>query len=131
MKFMMFDMREYTDDTVAVYTQVTGCSKFKEVRTPFLNASIMPTADEEAAGELKPNASQGLMNALWLARLARPDVSKAINVLKTKLQAWSKNNDRHLYRIFCYLQSTRDHMLCGHVGDHPDKLYLRIYTDAC
>ena len=127
---MMFDMLEYTDDTIAAYTKVTGCTKFKKARTPFLNESSLPKADEEVLGELKPNASQCLMKALWLARLSRPDVSKAITDLTTKVQSWSKNDDRRLFRIFCYLHTTRDDMLCGHVGDHADKLYLRVYMDA-
>ena len=76
---MMFDMREYTDDTIAVYSKVTGCIKFKNARTPFLNESSLPKADREVVGELKPNASQCLMKPLWLARLSRPDVSKAIS----------------------------------------------------
>ena len=96
MKLMRFDMREYTNDTVTMYTKVTGCIKLKKARAPFLNESSLPKADEEAVGELKPNASQCLMKALWLARLARPDVSKAINDLTTKVQSWSRNYDRRL-----------------------------------
>ena len=50
MKFMMFNMREYTDDTIAVHTKVTGCTKFKKARMPFLNESSLPKDDEEVVG---------------------------------------------------------------------------------
>ena len=38
-------------------------------------------ADEEARGELAGGACSVLMKALWLARLARPDLNKAITDL--------------------------------------------------
>eukprot|EP00973_Karenia_brevis_P014216 1933961-Karenia_brevis.AAC.1 len=84
----------------------------------------MSAADDKAKGELGIHASKLLMKGLWLARLARPDIAKAINDMTTKVQKWSKNDDRRLYRIFCYLKTSREYMLCGHVGDPPEKLFL-------
>ena len=101
LKLMLFDMRDYCDDCSRLYTKVTGCGKFKHARTPFLPDSSCPPGDDEVAGELKPNACKCLMKCLWLGRLARPDIMKAVNDLTTFVQKWSKNHDRKLYRIFC------------------------------
>ena len=49
-----------------------------------------------------------LMKGLWLGRLGRPDVQKAIQHLATKIHKWTKNHDRMLHRLMCYLWATRD-----------------------
>ena len=59
----------------------------------------MTDADEGARGELAPNACKILMKALWLGRLARPDIVKPINDLATKVQAWTKADDKKLLRL--------------------------------
>ena len=64
LRLMLFDMRDYVDDCCRLYTHVTGCDKFKNVRTPFLPDSSCLPEDDEVAGELKPNACQCLMKCL-------------------------------------------------------------------
>ena len=41
LEFMLFDMREYTDDCCAIYTKCTGIDKFKKASTPFLSDSSL------------------------------------------------------------------------------------------
>eukprot|EP00973_Karenia_brevis_P075191 10445029-Karenia_brevis.AAC.1 len=36
------------------------------------------------------------MKALWLARLARPDIAKAINDLFCKITKWTRNDDKRM-----------------------------------
>ena len=115
---------------ISAYTKCTGISTFKKATTPFLSDSSLDKADDDVKGQLTVHSSKCTMKVLWLARLARPDVMKACNDLTTKANNWSRNDDKRLYRIFCYLHTTRNHMLCGHIGDHPDKLFLRCFTDA-
>ena len=50
-----------------------------------------------------------------LARLARPDMSKAINDLTANIHKWSKNDDKRLCRLMCYMQSSKH-----------DKLLVRL-----
>ncbi len=72
------------------------------------------------------------MKCLWLARLARPDIIRAIGQLATKVQQWSINEDKMLYRLMCYIHSTRDLMMIGNV-DHRERtedLRLVLFTDA-
>ena len=40
-----------------------------------------------------------LMKALWLGRLARPDIVKPINDLATKVQSWSRADDKRVLRL--------------------------------
>eukprot|EP00973_Karenia_brevis_P085647 11881337-Karenia_brevis.AAC.1 len=70
---MLSDMRDYCDDTIKLYTDLTGVTKLKHANTPFLQESSLPSADETVKGEVGIHACKCLMKALWLGRLARPD----------------------------------------------------------
>ena len=70
------------------------------------------------------------MKNLWLARLARPELSKVICELATKVQDWSRNDDRKTQRLMGYLKATSNHRLEGVVGDAADKLQLTLFVDA-
>ena len=59
-----------------------------------------------------------LMKALWLGRLARPDIIKPINDLATKVQSWSRGDDKKVLRLIQYIQ------------DKPEDLELRLFVDA-
>ena len=87
-------------------------------------------ADDDVRGELAENACSVLMKCLWLARLARPDLLKPIGDLSTQVQNWTKNCDRQLFRMMCYIHTTADYRLVGRVGDPKEKLKLRLYADA-
>ena len=50
------------------------------------------------------------MRIMWLARLARPDLSRVVTWLGTMAQAWTKACDAYLYRAICYLECTKDAM---------------------
>ena len=70
------------------------------------------------------------MKCLWLGRLARPDIVKPIGDLATKVQKWSKNCDKGLYRLLCYIHSSLGHRLLRVVGDAAADLRLRLFVDA-
>eukprot|EP00973_Karenia_brevis_P067137 9336871-Karenia_brevis.AAC.1 len=70
------------------------------------------------------------MKALWLARLARPDIAKTINDLSCKITNWTRNDDKHLFRLYCYIDTTKNKVLSGYIKDDPKLLFLRLYTDA-
>ena len=82
------------------------------------------------AGELAGDACKVLMKCLWLGRLARPDIIKPIGDLATQVQKWSRNCDKALYRLICYIHSTLEHRLVGTVNDVAGDLRLRLYVDA-
>ena len=66
------------------------------------------------------------MKALWLARLARPDIIKPINDLATKVQSWTKAEDKKVLRLIQYIDATKHYRLVGYVNDDPSKLYLSL-----
>ena len=61
--------------TVDLYKSIAKVDKLKHATTPFVPDTAITPADEETKGELAPNACRILMKALWLARLARPDIN--------------------------------------------------------
>jgi len=83
---MIFDMYDYSLQTVELYKSIAGVEKVKPAATPFVTEGSILAQDEESRGELAPHACKILMKALWLGRLARPDIVKPINDLATKVQ---------------------------------------------
>ena len=69
-------------------------------------------------GELGFAAGRVLMKALWLGRLARPDLVKPIGDLASFVQKWSRNCDKQLHRLVCYINSTVNDC-CQRVLLHP------------
>ena len=81
-------------------------------------------------GELAGNAAKILMKALWLARLARPDILRPINDLATRVQRWTRADDKRVLRLVQYLQASIHYRLIGYIGDELDDVRLRLYVDA-
>ena len=86
--------------------------------------------DDDEKGVLSGPACAILMKNLWLARLARPDIQKPIGDLASHLTVWSRNDDKRVYRLICYLNTTKEYRLIGRVSDPPSALSLRLYVDA-
>ena len=70
------------------------------------------------------------MKALWLGRLSRPDIIKPINDLATKVQSWSRGDDKRLLRLIQYIDSTPQYRLVGTIQDSPENLELHLNVDA-
>ena len=125
-----FNMSDYTRSACDLYESLAGSKPLKPAPTPFVpDGSLVPDDDEEY-GELAPSACKVLMKNLWVARLARPDLVRPINSLATKVQSWSKNCDKQLYRLMCYMKHSADYRMYGHVHDRPADLHLALYVDA-
>ena len=129
-KALVLDMRDYAHQTVDLYKSITGVTTLKQAATPFCPDGSITNADDGARGEFAPNACKILMKALWLGWLARPDIVKPINDLATKVQAWSKADDKKLLRLIQYINSTPHYRLAGVINDPPEKLELYLYVDA-
>ena len=127
---MAFDMSDYAQQTVDLYKSIAKVEKLKHASTPFVPDGSITNADEEVKGELAPNACRILMKALWLGRLAWPDIIKLINDLATKVQAWTKAEDKKVLRLIQYIDATKHYRLIGYINDDPPKLYLSLYADA-
>ena len=110
---LVFDMLDYAHQTVDLYKSITDTKSLKHAATPFVPDGSVSVEDEEAKGELAPNACRILMKALWLGRLSRPDIIKPINDLATKVQSWSRGDDKRLLRLIQYIDSTPKYRLVG------------------
>ena len=77
-KTFVFSMPDYVRSTCELYESLPGSKKLKPAPTPFVNEGSLNPDDDESKGELAANASKILMKALWVARLARPDLLKPI-----------------------------------------------------
>ena len=79
---------------------------------------------------MQPIASAVLMKVLYGARAARWDLLKAVQLLATRVTKWSRDCDKALHRLMCYINCTKSHCLSGFIGDGPSALKLRLYADA-
>ena len=127
---MVFDMYDYALQTVELYKSITGIDKIKPAATPFVPEGSILEQDEVSRGELAPHACKILMKALWLGRLARPDIVKPINDLATKVQSWTRGEDKKLLRLIQYIHATPHYRLAGSINDKEEDLELQLYVDA-
>ena len=70
------------------------------------------------------------MKVLYGARAARWDLLKAVQLLASRITKWSRDCDRALHRLVCYINTTSDWVLRGFIGDSPQDLRLNLYADA-
>ena len=123
-----FDMRAYAQDIVTDYLRVTNGKPLKKVNTPFFaNGDI---EEDDSRGELASQAASVLMKMMWLARLARPDLLRVTTWLATKIQKWCCGCDIALHRAICYIDSTKEHLLTGFVGDSKEDVFVEFFVDA-
>ena len=98
---MTYDMRSYSKGIISFYCEITGMRQEKlcKVSTPCLLESQV--TDEELAheGEMHAFAERILMRCLWLSRLARPDISFAVQRLASRIGRWTKWDDRQMMRV--------------------------------
>ncbi len=109
-------------------------SSLEVAATPFLDedkaAEDCAKDPEGTVGALQPIASSVLMKVLYAARLSRFDLLKAVANLAQKVTKWDKGCDRMLHRLMCYINSSLDLRLKGHIGDSPKDLVISLYSDA-
>ena len=129
-KAVTFDMEDYCQQCVEHYLQVTGEKDVKAAVTPFCPDGTLVAADDEIHGQLGDKACSVLMKDLWLARLARPYAQKAICDIATKVQNWTRNDDKRIRRLMGYLKFSKSYKLTGRINDPPEDLELWLFVDA-
>ena len=86
-----------------------------------------PTPD---AGRLQPIAAKVLMKILYAARLCCFDLLRAVCHLATVVTKWTSECDRKLYRLVCYITSSKHLRMIGWVGDGLSTLQPHLFADA-
>ena len=61
---VIYDMSDYTKQSVEMYTKLTGVAKFKQATTPFLPDGSFTPSDDDIAGEIAPHACALMMKQL-------------------------------------------------------------------
>ena len=129
-KMVLFGMTDYVQQAVEHYKRLSGITSLKPARTPYCPENSLKPQDEEHPGALQPHACSILMKDLWAARLSRPDLSRAVCRLASRVTKWTRNDDRKVQRLMEYMNSTVDYKLKGYVGDSTDDLELWLFVDA-
>ena len=127
---LQYDMHEFAKVTCKLYEEECGSFRgFKKAHTPYLDESALPLEDWNSKGKLCNSAAKLIMKAYWLARLSRPDLPHALNELSKKITKWSVNDDRRLFRVFSYLNSTKHYRMRSKLNPE-DPWQLCLFTDA-
>ena len=127
---LQYDMHEFAKVTCKLYEEECGSFRgFKKAHTPYLDESALPLEDWNSKGKLCNSAATLIMKVYWLARLSRPDLLHALNELSKKITKWSVNDDRRLFRVFSYLNSTKHYRVRTKLNPE-DPLQLCLFTDA-
>ena len=94
------------------------------------SSDVQDDEDKVPSGALQPVAASLLMQMLYGARFARPDLLRAIAYLARKITRWRPMQDHQLFRLVCYVKATLSYRQCAWVGDDISALQLQLYTDA-
>ena len=132
-KQMEYNMRPFFEQCVESYLTLTKktIDTLKPAKTPFLDETKLENTPEDSKdGLLQPIACKVLMKILYGARLARFDLLRPIAALASKITKWDSVCDRMLHRLVCYINSSLDYKLKGHIGDKMEDLNLTLYSDA-
>ncbi len=84
----------------------------------------------DTRGSLSPVAARIIMKVLYGARMARPDLLRAVNRLARFVTRWSVDCDRRLHRLMCDIAHSLHLRQVGWVGDPVAALYPHLYADA-
>ena len=79
-QMLQMSMVGYAEQFVDLYLEITGMDvkSLRRVATPHVSDSGLADELYESTGSMKPHAAKVLMKGLWLARLARPDISYSV-----------------------------------------------------
>ena len=128
---MTYDMRAYASGIVDFFCEMTSVpkEKLRKVPTPCLPESNMTDHELSQEGELHSLAARILMRCLWLSRLARPDISFAVQRLASRVTKWTRWEDRQMHRLVSYLYATCDFVM--RIAAEPNEQpTLHVFTDS-
>lgn len=139
-RVMEYDVCEFMRQCVESHKKLAGDPnmKLRDVATPFPpapegggDAYLGPEAPSESErGNLANSAASVLMKILYGERAARWDLLKIVQSLATRVAKWTKECDRALHRLMCYINCTTEYTLRGCVGNSSGAWRLRLFADA-
>ena len=84
-----FEMTEFIENACSMYEELSGRT-LKPAPSPYVSEGSLTDDDWDERGTLSNEASKVLMKVLRCARLARPDLMKAIADLTRRLTVWAR-----------------------------------------
>ena len=102
----------------------------KRAETPGMDdSSFMPNEFIEK-GKLTVDAAKIVMKILYGARVSRWDLLQTVNYLAIRLTKWNVVCDKRLFRLICYIDTTRDWIMYPVIGDNLCDCHLVVYSDS-
>ena len=107
-----------------------GLKDIPVVGTPCIDDHNLRPEDFVDQGTLSHVCSKIVMKCLYLARIGRPDILYAINVLARNVTKWNRACDKRLERLIAYIQKTKNYVQHCFVGDQARDCKVGLCCDA-
>ena len=116
-----YDMIGHAEQCVQRWCELTqrDASDLRTVVTPALDDPVMPPEDTVEPGKLAPISARIILKCLYLARIGRPDLLFAVNVLARQVRSWTRAFDKRRERLIAYINSTTHFVQHCYVGNNP------------
>ena len=75
-------------------------------------------------------AASIIMTTMYAARMAKPELSRCVQMMATQLTRWTDVEDKKLHRMMSYLHGRSSDALVGFIADPPELLRLAIFADS-
>ena len=131
-KAYQHSMSGHAEQCVARYLELSGLKQtdLKKVSTPCIDDHLLKPEDFETKGELAAVAARIVLKILYVARICRTDLLWSVNTLAREVTKWNVACDKRLYRLICYIHSTKDYVQTSFVGDSPSQCSISMFCDA-
>ena len=131
-KAWVHDMIGHSQQCVERYIELANkpIESLTNVQTPCIDDHQFGPDDLIEQGELAEVAAKIVLKALYLARLARPDILWTVNALARTVTKWTKACDKRLHRLISYLHFHSEWTQLCYMGDYTKDCWIALFTDA-
>ena len=114
------------------YLELAGepLSSLRKVGTPCLDDHLLAPEDFVEKGVLSPVCFQAVLKCLYMIRLARPELYRAVNSLAHEIAQWIVACDKRLHRLISFISHHKDPVIKSWVGNTASECKLMLFCDA-
>ena len=125
------DMCDYVASMQQRFHAESGTKpRIKDATTPYVSDQIWGSEDS-TPGRYRASCSSHAATALFVSRVARPDISCATQRLCSNVSKWSTVHDAALAKLMAYVAANERLVLHASLAPSDlNDLVLRLYTDA-
>jgi len=127
-----YKMTGAAEQCVERYMQLAKVSRdtLRKVATPCIDDHLLAPEDFINKGVLAPVCAKIVLKALYLSRLARPDLFWTVNALAREVTRWNVACDKRLHRLISYIEHTKQYTMTSFIGDELQDCLLMLFCDA-